>query len=74
MSGRISKQTLIEHSGRERSDSVTRWLRSIGWNGAFDADGWPVVLPAWYADKIGGKAEAVNAGAYDVNVAGLRAA
>jgi hypothetical protein len=39
MTDRVSKQMLIEHSGRERSDSVTRWLRSIGWNGAFDADG-----------------------------------
>ena len=54
MTDRISVKQLRSFSARKKRTSVESWLRSLGWAGVCDRDGWPVVSIAWWTEKTGG--------------------
>lgn len=70
MTARLSIAQMREFSVRTKRPFVAAWLRSIGWSGRADADGWPIVELTWWNDNQNQRAEA----SYEVDVDALRKA
>jgi hypothetical protein len=58
---RLTRDQLKEITGRKRPKEIIEWLRAGAFVFRLDGNGWPIVHPAHYAEKMGVKTSAKEA-------------